>query len=205
MKSRIEYIKKYCKNKTVLNLGCTSSNPLNEIKYDLWLQKYIDEYADEVIGIDIQKDLIKTCQKHTKNTLIHADVLSLNLNKKFDVVVAGEIIEHISNLDGFFKSIIKHLKKDGKLIITTPNVFKFYNLIYAIFGIEPKKHPGHILYFDIKTLEEILNRYGFKIKKYSYLTEKTIQNTIGNKMIIFLGKFFKIYNDSIVLVAKMRE
>ena len=43
MKNRMHYIKKIVKNKTVLNMGCASDLPLNEIQHDLWLQKQIEK------------------------------------------------------------------------------------------------------------------------------------------------------------------
>ena len=41
--------------------------------------------------------------------------------KSFDLITAGDIVEHIGNLDGFFNSCFSNLKEDGSLLITTPN------------------------------------------------------------------------------------
>lgn len=200
MKDRIFYIKKIIKGKTVLNLGCTSSNPLKEIKKQLWLHKELEQYAKNLIGTDINKELLKKIQKLTKTKVIYADATNMNLNKKFDVIVGGELIEHIANLDGFIKSIKKHMKKDTKIILTTPNVFKFKNLIKAVRGKKAFKHPDHVVYFDEGTIKELLSRYDLKVLRIEYSTEKTVENNMGNKIMRFIGTILKRYNETMIII-----
>ena len=82
-----------------------------------------------VTGIDITKNSIKAAK-------IHAQKFGLNINyfntdvssflkkypsKKFDLVVASEVIEHLDNRAQFFQEISKLLNNGGILILTTIN------------------------------------------------------------------------------------
>ena len=59
----------------------------------------------------------------------------LNLNKKFDVVLNMEIVEHVEDLNFFIKKSSNLLKKNGLMFIATLNkTFKSY--MFAIIGAE---------------------------------------------------------------------
>ncbi len=89
----------------------------------------------------------------------------------FDIVVAGEIIEHIFDTDLFLAEIRRVLKHGGKLLISTPNIASLGRRFLLLFGISPlvelspNEHGsvGHIRYFTFKTLKKILEKHEFKI------------------------------------------
>lgn len=101
----------------------------------------------------------------------------------FDVVYAGEVIEHILDTGKFLKEITRVLKKNGLLIITTPNLSFWLNRILVLCGYQPyftelcfedktfgrpnflnkyerqKTAMGHIRIFVPKGLKDILVDY----------------------------------------------
>jgi 2-polyprenyl-3-methyl-5-hydroxy-6-metoxy-1,4-benzoquinol methylase len=56
---------------------------------------------------------------------------------QFDVVHSGEVIEHIYNPDFMLEECRRVLKKDGLLIISTPNLINWYNRVLFLFGLQP--------------------------------------------------------------------
>ena len=91
----------------------------------------------------------------------------------YDSVVAGELIEHIVHTETFVKECHRILKDNGTLIISTPNLAYLGHRIKGLFGIAPPimgyesgedtEFPGHVRYFTVKTLTELLQKYGFEI------------------------------------------
>jgi len=89
----------------------------------------------------------------------------------FDLVVAGEIIEHIYDTDFFLEEIRRILKPGGKLLISTPNIASLGRRLFLFFGKNPiieispnePDSSGHIRYFTFKTLERFLKKHKFKI------------------------------------------
>src|SRR3989344_1844461 len=144
-------------------------------------------------------------------------------DKTFDVIYAGEVIEHLYDPDKFLDECNRVLKDNGFLIITTPNLCNWYNRVLMLFGIQPifietstkdtrvgagilkvlKKdyHPvGHVRIFNATALEDIFKLHNFKIvKKQGEVFEHF------PKKLLFLDKFFTNFytlSSSFVVVAK---
>ena len=93
----------------------------------------------------------------------------IHLNKKFDTIIAGDIIEHLNNFEGFFLSCKKHLRKDGVVVISTPNPWHWRYLIRSIFGGEIDiVNPEHTTWFCPKTLRQLASRFSFEVIEIEY-------------------------------------
>lgn len=90
-------------------------------------------------------------------------------NNFFDIIVAGEIIEHIFDTDFFLDEVYRILRSNGKLLISTPNIASLGRRMMLLFGVNPiielspneKDSSGHIRYFTKKTLDKLLNKHNF--------------------------------------------
>lgn len=84
---------------------------------------WLSEYAEEVIGVDVDDDALEWARKHYNRenlSYIRGDVSSFKMSKKFDVVVSFETIEHIPNEKDYLNTIKGLLNKDGIFIVSTP-------------------------------------------------------------------------------------
>ena len=72
---------------------------------------------------------------------------SENFDKKFDLIIAIEIIEHLDNPRQFLEEIQKLLKPGGQLIVTTPNISFWLSRLQFLFTGTPK-------YFSINDFKE---------------------------------------------------
>lgn len=164
--TRAEAIKEYVANKSVLDLGVVQHSAEN-ISKPTWLHQYIANVASDCVGVDLEADGVKALAELGYNVLC-ADVQSLNLNCTYDVVVAGELIEHLNDFGGFLTSVNKHLTDDGRLLLTTPNsLFIGYSLAAMVGKLEI--HKQHTCWFDEVTLSQLLERFGFYVEKVTYL------------------------------------
>jgi SAM-dependent methyltransferase len=89
-----------------------------------------------------------------------ADAQDFDLGRTFDVVFAGELIEHLDNVHGFLTSVRRHLAPGGKLVLTTPNAFYIGNFIYRLGG-HARVHPQHTAWYCDSTLRRIVTINGF--------------------------------------------
>jgi ubiquinone/menaquinone biosynthesis C-methylase UbiE len=55
-------------------------------------------------------------------------------DEAFDLCTFLDVIEHVENPDNAIKEIHRVLKKEGFLLLTTPNVAAWYNRLLLLFG-----------------------------------------------------------------------
>ena len=118
------------KGLNVLDIGCGGG----------LLSEPITRLGAKVTAIDASKKNIQVAKFHAKKNSLKINYLcsspeKLNLNKKFDVVLNMEIVEHVEDLNFFIKKSSNLLKKNGLMFIATLNkTFKSY--VFAIIGAE---------------------------------------------------------------------
>lgn len=151
------------KDLRILDIACNDGE-LSEI-----YSKY-----GEVVGIDINKKAVEKCRKRgikCFNTRI--EEMPKKYSNYFDVVVAGDIIEHVFDTDLFLASVRAVLKKGGILLLTTPNLVSLARRAMVLLGINPfiefsinlpskEYNVGHIRYYTRNNLEQQLKTQGFK-------------------------------------------
>ena len=140
---RIKYIKENIindfklKNKTkpldkinILDIGCGGG----------LLSEPMQRLGASVTGIDASIKNIKVAKLHAKKNKLKINYLcsspeKLKINKKFDVILNMEIVEHVEDVEFFLNSCSKLLKKNGLMFVATINkTLKSY--IFAIVGAE---------------------------------------------------------------------
>lgn len=174
---KINFFIKHCKNNAVLDLGSVDHFEENHTsKY--WLFKAIYENCREVQGIDYYLDGVNALKKHGY-PIEYGDAQNFTFPRKFDVVTAGDLIEHLPNLDGFITSISKVLNPNGKLLISTPNPWCWKYLLYHVFyGKLNPVNKEHVSWFCLRTIENLFSRYGFKIVEYQYSSRRRFEKLI---------------------------
>jgi SAM-dependent methyltransferase len=149
--NRQELILQKCRNKFVLHLGAIDyfNNNICGFHDKILLT------SKKVIGVDIDIEGLKKAHKEGYNNIFYCDVLNLNNNifkykNKFDIILAGEIIEHLDNPGLFLEQMKLLLNDKTELIISTPNAFCFHRFFYPFIGIE-RNHPNHLHIYSYTT------------------------------------------------------
>jgi len=93
-----------------------------------------------VVGIDASKKNIEVAKFHAKKNKLKINYICaspeiLKIQKKFDVILGMEIVEHVEDINFFIKKSSELLKKNGLMFIATLNkTLKSY--MFAIVGAE---------------------------------------------------------------------
>jgi len=152
---------------SVLDIGCVQHDLESQTwkqppDYE-WLHADIARKCERVIGMDLLEEDVNKMNKHGYNAIV-GDAESFSINNEFDKIVAGELIEHLSNPGMFLKQSVNHLADDGSIIISTPNPVNIENVLWHIRGKEfDKVNSEHTAWFDPVTLSELASRYGLFI------------------------------------------
>lgn len=142
----------------VLDVGCSEG----------FLRYFLDSASFYLIGID--KDLASIRRvREGYHEAIQADIEHLpilNLNRKPDVVVLADVLEHCRDPESVFVSLSHNLIEVGaKVIICLPNVANLYVRLSLLFGHFNYTDRGildqtHMRFFTMKTGLELCNKCG---------------------------------------------
>lgn len=87
----------------------------------------------------------------------------------FDLVFAGEVIEHLIDTDGFIRECARCTKPGGHVIITTPNLASFENRLRLLLGFYPVwvnynlSGSGHVRAYTPRALKKQLATHGLRV------------------------------------------
>ncbi len=158
---KILYLTRNLDNKSVLDIGCVQHNPENyRSKY--WVHKAVVKKSRRAVGIDLSQGGVEFLQKKGYN-IIHADAQKFSLGEKFDVIIAGDILEHLEAFSGFFKSCLDHLSDGGEIRISTPNPWYWRNIVKSIMHNEVSNNPEHTCWLCPRTLRQLAARHGLNL------------------------------------------
>lgn len=166
---RVSYICNLCKGKKVLHLGATDAPVTKEaIVSGRLLHNFLNDVCQEVVGLDISLEMINWLEsKHGIKNIKYGNIEEAEHypQGEFDYIVAGEILEHLSNPGNALDAIRRNTKNNTKLIITVPNAYSFKGFVRAV-GKHELIHPDHILHHSPYTLKALLERHGFSVESY---------------------------------------
>jgi SAM-dependent methyltransferase len=128
----------------------------------IWVK---DNVADtEVWGCDQSDVIINDLAKERRD--IKFIVSSVGDSKipsnYFDVIFAGDVVEHLEDPNTLFKDAFRMLKKDGIFIITTPDG-----------DVRPYgASPDHVWLFTHDDIDAYYSNNGFDVPDYPYIEGK---------------------------------
>lgn len=194
------------KTDTVLDVGFWGQGV--DFNNDNWVHNLLLNRSEKVYGIDIDFDEAKfpNTERYLKSSAEKFD-----FGVKFDVIFAGDVIEHLSNPGMFLESCSKNLKDGGRLIITTPNCFNLFNLAEKISKFEPTVNEDHTCYYNGKTIKQLLRKNNWSAEETAYLYsleigyKESIRKKFLNVIYNVLAKATPKFIETIVVIAKKNE
>lgn len=166
-----EFILSRVRNKRVLDLGCIGHTWQRSVTDPTWLHKSIIEVSSECYGIDFLQDDVQVLNKQGYENIHYGDATDVNLGRKFDVIVVGDLIEHVHDMRGLFETFSKHLDTNGEVVITTPNPFYINHFITILLTNQIAVNKEHVFWFDPKVLAELAIRFSFDVSHMEWLVD----------------------------------
>ena len=160
MNPRIRAIVDRVEGPTVLDLGAVQHDA-NAAASENWLHDHLVRRFERVIGVDILAEDIQRLNGQGYE-MVQADVETMELGVTADTVVAGELIEHLSNPGRMLDRAREHLADDGRLVLSTPNPWAFVHLRRHLHnGLQVNSE--HTAWFGPTVLRQLVDRHGFDV------------------------------------------
>ena len=166
-RARFDQLRAYFVNRTVLDVGCASGCSRPD-----WFHGLIADVASRTVGIDVDAEAVAELRERGLDIRL-ADAESLQLGEeRFEVIHAGEVIEHLDQPGGFLRSALADLSPGGKVVLTTPNVFCISNFVYRVGG-RRRVNADHVAWYCEDTMRQALERSGLEVEELFYLRHHT--------------------------------
>lgn len=193
---RVSFIKESAAGRRALHLGCTNwPYTADSIAQGMLLHFDLEKIASELYGFDFDQEGIDVLEAHGSKNLYRADLERLDevpLETTFDVIIAGEMIEHLNNPGRFFDGVKRFMDPSTDLVITTINAYSAMR--FAMYGLRGRGginepvHPDHVAYYSYRTLKLVVERNGLELRRFCFYD-------IGPEHRPYLRWFYKAIND----------
>jgi 2-polyprenyl-3-methyl-5-hydroxy-6-metoxy-1,4-benzoquinol methylase len=149
----------------VAHIGCGDSPYTAErLAGDALLHQRLVRVAP-VTGFDIDADALELLGRalpHERFVLADIAAGAPNTERgRYQLVVAGEVLEHVPDADAFLRGCRELLSPGGRMCVTVPNACSPKIGLRALAGREAI-HPDHRTYYGPRTLARTLRGAGFE-------------------------------------------
>jgi SAM-dependent methyltransferase len=145
---RVELFRRYVggPGRRVLDLGCRDG---------ALTQAYAG--GNEIVGVDADREALAEAEKLGIETRWADldDALPFE-DGSFDVVVAGELLEHLRDPKRVVSEVLRVLRPGGTFVASVPNAYRLKNRLRFLLGRKPEDDPTHLQMFAPHDLRALL-------------------------------------------------
>ena len=193
------------RNTKVLDVGCASG----------YIAFRLKKKGCYVVGTDIDKKYLEEAKKYCDEVFL-LDISKDKIKGKFDVIILGDIIEHIANSGGVLEKLRNNLNENGRIIVSVPNIVNIYPRIKILFGRFDYEEKGifdktHLRFFTIKTLKRLIKNKKYQITSMHFTplpiylilpnAPKTILNLLSSLLNLLANFWPNLFAYQIIIKA----
>ena len=219
---RIPWLVEQCRGKRVIHVGFADAGFREEQgRAGSWLHGHLADVATSLVGLDfdgpgVQAAIDGGFEAYLVDCTDAAAVAALDL-RPADIVLAGEVIEHLGAPGPFLEAMALLCAPGGTLIVTTPNAYGLVNVVASITRRVEVNHPDHVVMFTWRTLTQLMQREGWSPSgSVTYVPtvrergKRSLLETVAVRMVLglerLLGRLGRPYSaDGLIVTARRRN
>jgi 2-polyprenyl-3-methyl-5-hydroxy-6-metoxy-1,4-benzoquinol methylase len=167
-------------NKSVLEVGCSSG----------YLTKVMTERGCNVVGIELDPEAAEVAEQWAERVVVgnidEGDVWNYVKDEAFDVVVLGDVLEHLRDPLASLRQAVRKLKPTGFVVTSLPNIAHGDVRIALLQGKFRYSETGlldrtHVQFFTLETAHELLSKAGLVVVDTKRVVMPLFQSELGVK------------------------
>jgi SAM-dependent methyltransferase len=116
--------------------------------------------GNEIVGVDADREALAEAQKLGIETRwADLDDALPFADTTFDVVVAGELLEHLRDPGRVVSEVRRVLRPGGTFVGSVPNAFRLKNRLRFLRGRKPENDPTHLQMFSPDDVRSLLDDF----------------------------------------------
>jgi 2-polyprenyl-3-methyl-5-hydroxy-6-metoxy-1,4-benzoquinol methylase len=168
-------LSRYLKSGDVLELGPAEGE----------LTSHLVKWADNLTVVDGSSVFCEDLKKRFPEIeVIHSLFEKVEIEKKFDFIVLGHVLEHVDDPVLILKKVRHFLKPTGKIFAAVPNARSIHRQAAVLMGIldslytlnETDIHHGHKRVYNTEIFREHFINAGFQIEVFGGYWLKPVSN-----------------------------
>jgi 2-polyprenyl-3-methyl-5-hydroxy-6-metoxy-1,4-benzoquinol methylase len=163
---RVSYLCDLVRGKSVLDIGVVE-HTRDAVGSQDWLHGHLKRHAARCLGVDVLEEEVKYLRAQGYEVVL-ADITQSPLPEKFDVIIGGEVLEHLDAPGMFMKNCAAMLNPGGRLAITVPNPWYINAIVKNCFRRYTfVDSADHVAWYDASTLFELGQRHCFELERFT--------------------------------------
>ena len=165
-KRRYDFVKEKIANKNLLDFGCGAGGFLEMAKRS----------ASNVSGIELERALQQSFQVRKLNVFSNLKEAQKK-SKKYDIITAFHVVEHLKNPKEILKNLSKLLTENGEILLEVPNSDDSLLTLYESSDFQNFTYwSQHLFLFNKKTMVELIKQAGLKLNWIKHVQRYPISN-----------------------------
>jgi len=159
--SRQEMIVDFARGKDLLDIG--AADHIQREVLGGWEHGLMAKVAKKAVAADISREHCDYYNAKGFDFRFVDATSDADLGERFDCVFMGDVIEHVNDPVALLAFAKRHLRPDGRILMTTPNPFaprvlrKRSGMRYVIANLE------HTSWISVSTMHELAHRAGLEL------------------------------------------
>lgn len=185
--TRLDMVLDFCRDQEVLDIGA-GEHDISFYSEDGWEHGRIARVAKRAVAAELMPEL---CAHYNAKgfDFRHVDATSdVDLGDRFDRVFIGDVIEHVNDPVALLRFAARHLRADGRILVTTPNPFapRFRNHRRERHHRYVMANLEHTRWVSISNMHELVWRAGLDLVKLRWpLLKKPKRGKFARDMAMF--------------------
>ena len=167
------WLQERVRGKTVLDVGAVE-HAANRYLRDDWKHRIICGVADRCVGVDVLAEEVERIRALGYELLVCDATSNEFLGERFDVIYAGDVIEHVDSPVALLRFCARHLKPNGAVFVRTPNPHCFDYLHTVKRRGTDVSNLEHVSYISPVHMLELARRSGLNLVRYYSLTPEGV-------------------------------
>lgn len=158
-------VEDFVRDRSVLDVGVVA-HAIEYVDSSEWMHGKIRRWAREVVGVDILESEVEELRRRGLDVRAVDATSDVDLGQRFERVVMGDLIEHVSDPVALLRFGARHLVPGGRILATTPNPFYFAWLYDSLRHGVHVANAEHVAWIGPTNALEIARRAGVVFAEY---------------------------------------
>jgi 2-polyprenyl-3-methyl-5-hydroxy-6-metoxy-1,4-benzoquinol methylase len=173
---RDSYLTELVRARRVLDVGVVE-HQVSSSASPGWLHRRLADAAASCVGVDILPEAVAALAQAGYDVRC-VDLTVERLDDTFDVIVVGEVLEHVGAPEALLANAGAMLAPDGVLVLTTPNPYALHRAWQGLRG-RPKESADHVALYATTHLVELAARSGLTVRAWRGVRLKNLRTPRG--------------------------